>query len=352
MSPSTHRRPVGLLFPGQGSQHIRMAAGLYRSDPTFTFTMDRVLALMGEEGPAIRADWLSEDPLISIDDVRRAQPLLFAVDYALGRMILSWGIRPTALLGHSAGELVAATLAGVVRLSDAVLMMRERVRAAVAVPAGGMLAVAAGEDRVRPHLTGDVVIAAVNANAQVMLAGTTGPLEVTAGALRSAGLTVVRVPATSPFHSPAMEPAAEAIQPAYEQVRLRPPTVPLYSGYTGGPMRDEDACSARFWARQVTDPVYFAPALDNLLAAEDMLLIEAGPRQTLTAFARRHPAVRLRASAAVPLLPARPGSPEGDRRSVLAAAEELREQGYPVNPGAMSGNRQEEPVRAVAGALG
>ncbi|MBW1602481.1 acyltransferase domain-containing protein [Streptomyces sp. JJ66] len=329
MSPSTHRRPVALLFPGQGSQHLRMAAGLYRHDPVFTLAMDRVLGLMGGEGPALRRDWLSDDPAIGIDDVRRAQPLLFAVDYSLGRMVLSWGVRPTALLGHSAGELAAAALAGVMRLSDAVRMVRERVRAALLVPPGGMLAVGASAEQVRPFLTPDVVLAAVNATAQVMLAGPGEPLDRVADALRGTGLTVVRVPATSPFHSPAMAPASDAIEPVYATVRFRPPTVALYSGYTGGLMTDENACSPRFWARQVTDPVYFAPALDLLLAADDMHLVEAGPRQTLTAFARRHRAVRVRASAATALLPARPGTPDADRAAVATAARRLREEGYP-----------------------
>ncbi|MFJ6787559.1 acyltransferase domain-containing protein [Streptomyces angustmyceticus] len=321
-------RPVALLFPGQGSQHTAMAAGLYGREPVFTAAVDAVLELMGPEGPAIRADWLADTPAVAIDDVRRAQPLLFAVDYGLGCMVLSWGIRPAALLGHSAGELVAAVLAGVVPLSTAVSMMRERVVAARRIPPGGMLAVAAGADALRPYLRADVVVAAVNATSQTMLAGSAAPLAETAAALRADGHTVVTVPATSPFHSPAMAPASAAVERAYTGMPFRAPGLPLYSGYTGHLLGPDDAVSPRFWARQITDPVLFLPALDQLLAADDMLLLEAGPRQTLTVFARRHRAVRLGASAAVPLLPARPVGPEADRHAVLTAAGRLWQEGH------------------------
>jgi acyl transferase domain-containing protein len=306
----------------------------------FTAAMDAVLDLFGEDGPDVRADWLADGatrtPKIGIDDVRRAQPLLFAVDYALGSTVLGWGVRPTAFLGHSVGELVAAVFAGVVSLPDAVGMMRERVRHAVRIPPGGMLAVAASEEALRPYLRGDVAIAAVNAGRQTMLAGSSAPLGEVEAALRADGRTVIAVPATSPFHCPAMAPASEAVERAYRGVRLRPPALPLYSGYTGGPLSPEDALRPDFWARQLTDTVYFGPALDELLAADDMLLIEAGPRQTLTAFARRHQAVRLKASAVVPMLPARPGGPGEDRRSVLTAAARLWEEGHDLDLDAVS----------------
>ncbi|WP_411081376.1 acyltransferase domain-containing protein [Streptomyces sp. cmx-18-6] len=330
-------RPVALLFPGQGSQHTGMATGLYGRDPVFTAAVDAVFAHMGDEGRRVREDWLTTGrPLIPIDDVRRAQPLLFAVDYALGRLVLSWGVRPAALLGHSAGELVAATLAGVVSLPDAVAMVMSRVREAVKIPEGGMLAVAASEERLRPYLTDEVVVAAVNAGQQVMLAGPAAPLAEVRGRLKADAFTVVEVPASSPFHSPAMAPAAERVEADYRRIPLREPELPLYSGYTGTLMGAEQALDPRFWARQITDTVRFKEALEELLAIEDVLLIEAGPRQTLTAFARRHRAVRLGASAASPLLPARPGTEEADRQSVLTAAARIWTEGHDLDMQAVS----------------
>ncbi|MFD9443874.1 acyltransferase domain-containing protein [Streptomyces sp. NPDC060006] len=349
-------RQVALLFPGQGSQHTGMATGLYGRDPVFTAAVDAVFAHMGDEGQRVREDWLSPGPpRIPVDDVRRAQPLLFAVDYALGKLVLSWGVRPAALLGHSAGELVAATLAGVVSLGDAVSMVMSRVRAAVEIPEGGMLAVAASEEQVAPYLTGEVVVAAVNAAQQVMLAGPAAPLAAVRSRLGEDGHTVVAVPASSPFHSPAMAPAAERIEADYRRIPLREPVLPLYSGYTGTLLSAQDALDPRFWARQVTDTVRFKDALEELLAIEDVLLIEAGPRQTLTAFARRHRAVRLGASAACALSPARAGTGEAQRQSVLAAAARIWTEGHDLDMHAVSGlwtwsaDRQRTPQPELTG---
>uniref|UniRef100_A0AAU2V0U4 Acyltransferase domain-containing protein n=1 Tax=Streptomyces sp. NBC_00003 TaxID=2903608 RepID=A0AAU2V0U4_9ACTN len=322
-------RPVALLFPGQGSQHVRMAAGLYRHDPVFTEAMNEALDLLGDAGSAVRADWLSEDPAASIDAPERAQPLLFAVEYALGRMVRGWGVRPAAVLGHSAGELVGAVLADVIGLADAVRMVHERVDCLRGAPAGGMIAVVGGAEELGAYLMGDVAIAAVNAKRQTMLAGTTGHLAAVSERLRTDGYSVIPVPATVPFHSPALDPAAEAAEAGFKTVRLSPPAFPVYSGYTGELMTDEIATSPRYWARQLTDTVRFGPALDRLLATGDLVLVEAGPGQNLTTLARRHRAVRRGGSTAVPLLPARPGSAEDERRSVLDVAELLRSEGYP-----------------------
>jgi acyl transferase domain-containing protein len=322
---TTAARPVVLLFPGQGSQHRAMATGLYGRDPVFTAELDAALELMGPLGRQARNDWLADRPAIEVDDVRRAQPLLFALDYALGRMVESWGVRPAAMLGHSAGEVVAATLSGVFTLAEAAAVVRDRVACAVRIPAGGMLAVAAGAGQLAGYLRDDVVVAAVNARRQTMLAGSTAPLAVVRQQLLDAGHVVVPVPATSPFHSPAMVPAAAAVRRSFA-ARPRPPDGRAYSGYTARRLDTQDAVSAGFWSRQLTDPVLFGPALERLLAdVGDALLLEAGPGQTLTFFARRHPAVRAGRSTVVPLL----GGPGGgDREAVLAAAETVYAEGH------------------------
>lgn len=327
-TPATGPRPVALMFPGQGSQYIGMAAGLYREELAFTAAVDEVFEHFGPDGAAVRSDWLASGPDIDIDDVRRAQPLLFAVDYALGRMILSWGISPVAMIGHSAGEVVAATLAGVFTLPEAAGLVAGRVRTAVLIPSGGMLAVAASVAELGPYLVGDVAIAAVNATRQVMLAGSDEPLAKVEAHLLANDFTVRTVPATTPFHCSAMAPAAAEAEANF-RARPRPPSVTIYSGYTGEVMTSENATSPRFWCRQLTDTVHFGPALNRLLGDRpEVLLVEAGPGQTLTALARRTPAVRSGASAVVPLLPAVPGPPELDRSSVCAAAAFLWTEGH------------------------
>lgn len=329
-------RPVALLFPGQGAQHQSMARGLYGFAPHFTEAADAALDLMGPLGAEIRADWLSDTPLLHIDDVRRSQPLLFVVGYALARLLQSWGVRPAALLGHSVGEVVAATLAEVIPLADAAEMIRVRVEHAARIGDGGMLAVAAAEETVLPYLRDDVAVAAVNTPTQTMLAGPGGPLAAVAAALRGDGYAVAAVPSATPFHSPAMVPAARALAVAYRTVAYREPQLPLYSGYTGTLMTAKEALQPSYWASQLTDTVRFSTALDQLLAADDVLLVESGPRQTLSAFARRHSAVRLGASAVLPVLPAKGGSPREDRAAVLGAAARIWTEGHDLDMDAVA----------------
>jgi len=123
--PKSSERPVALLFPGQGAQYARMAAGLYGHSDVFTGVMDDAFRLLGTQGESIRSDWLHSESPETVDDVTRAQPLLYAVDYALGRLVMSWGIEPAAMLGHSVGEMAAATLAGVFDFEAGMGLMRD-----------------------------------------------------------------------------------------------------------------------------------------------------------------------------------------------------------------------------------
>jgi acyl transferase domain-containing protein len=311
-----------------------MGTALYGADPIFTSTMDEFFSLVGPEGDEIRSDWLGRTSFIHIDDVRRAQPLLFAVDFALAKMVHSWGVKPVALLGHSAGELVAATLAGVFSFKDAVASQMERVRQAVDIPPGGMLAVAATEEQLRPYLVGKVAIAAVNAGRQVMLAGPDDELSHVEKMLRSDDFIVAVVPATSPFHCPAMAPAAVKAEKQLSGITLNAPNQTVYSGYTGEIMTEKDSVRPEFWAWQVVDTVYFGPALDRLLSQGDLLLLEIGPGQTLTSFARRHRTVRSKASEVIPALPlpsARDDLLSDDRSAALHLAAKLWAEGHDLD---------------------
>jgi acyl transferase domain-containing protein len=315
--------PVALLLPGQGAQHIRMAAGLYRREPVFTAAIDEILDAM-DDGPHLRDDWLAQQPRVSIDHVTRSTPLLFAVDYALGRLVLSWGVRPVALLGHSIGEMAAATLAGTFDPVTAARLVAARVKVLAQAPTGGMLAVAASPEELSGYLGGDLAVGAVNAPRQTVLSGLTASLDAVRQRLRADGFTCRPVPATSPFHSPAMAPLAAIEAPAFAAVRMRPPRLPIYSAYTGARLTAVTATDPDFWTRHPAMPVLFWPALEALLATGDHLLVEVGPGDGLVSIARRHPAVASGRSAALALLPADRRSTSDDRAAVRAARARLR----------------------------
>ncbi|WP_399930800.1 acyltransferase domain-containing protein [Streptomyces kanamyceticus] len=336
-APLTHAPlPVALLLPGQGAQQEGMARGLYGNEPSFTEAVDEVFELLGTEGDRIRDDWAADRPTVPLDHVSRAQPLLFTVDYALGRMLFDWGIRPAVLLGHSAGEAAAAALAGVFSLPDAVRLLAERVELIGQAPPGGMLAVAATPDEVAPHLREGVVVGAVNSPAQLLLAGPEPALSETAGAVRAAGFTCVRAKATVGFHSPSLARVCARQVPSFAAVRRNPPAIPLLSAYTATELTTAQAADPWFWAMQPAEPVLFGPALDQLLTDGPYQLVETGPGQSLSALARRHRGVTSGGSRVLGLLTARPCGPERDRWTVLKAAEQLAAGGQFADPDTLS----------------
>lgn len=323
-----HRR-VALLFPGQGSQYPRMAAGLYGRSEVFTAVLDEAFELLGGQGAGIREDWLAEEPSPLFDDVTRAQPLLYAVDYALGRMVLDWGVEPVAMLGHSVGEMVAATLADVLSFPDGIRLMIDRVQQYSDTPPGGMLAVAASVGEVTPFLTGTLAIAAVNAVQQTMVAGAREELAAVTRSLRAAGFTCLPTRARQGFHSPVVAEASARSIDAWRSVRLAPPRRPVYSAHLSALLDAESATDPVFWAIQPATTVAFWPTLDLMLREQtDLLLLEAGPGQSLSTLARRHRSVSSGPCDAVALLPARAGRPDADVRCVRDAARRLAAEGH------------------------
>ncbi len=330
-SPGPGPRPVVLLFPGQGAQYRRMAVGLYGYEPVFTAAMDTAFAA-APQGSRLRSAWLAAGADRSIDDTRLAQPLLFAIDHALGLALIRRGITPAGLLGHSVGEMAAAALAGVCSAEDAIAVMVDRSARLAETPAGGMLAVASSAERVLPLLPAGATIGAVNAAWQCMVAGDEASLRAAGEELSRHQITHRRVAARNAFHSPVIAQAALESEPALARLPLRPPALTLYSAYTAAVLRPEEATSPRFWAQQPSRPVLFGPALDGLLANDGVLLVECGPGQSLATVARRHPAVRAGRSAVVPLSPARPGPPADDRRAFDSALIQLGAEGYRPHP--------------------
>jgi len=341
-APQKGGRPVVLLFPGQGAQQPRMAAGLYGCCDVFTDVMDTAFGLLGSDGPQIRADWLHPGPQDVLDDVTRAQPLLYAVGYALGRLVESWGVEPAALLGHSVGEMAAATLAGVLGFDEGMLLMRDRMRIFADTPPGGMLAVAASPAQLAAYVSGQVAIAAVNGPRQVLLAGPAEQLAAVQRRLQADLVTCRRAKARQAFHSPAVAEAVARSADGWAATTLRPPRRTLYSAYLGDVLPAERACDPGFWAAQPAETVLFGATLDRLLSRGEFLLVEAGPGQGLSALARRHRAVASGRSAVTAMLPVRAGDLDGDRRAVLGVAQRLgiEDHGIVAMPPATTADRR------------
>lgn len=313
------RRDVALVFPGQGAQQPRMGAGLYGVEPAFTEVMDEFFAAGGDEGPRLRADWLAEQPGPGFDDCGRAQPLLFAVGAALAFAVIARGLRPTVLVGHSVGELAAAAVAGVFSIADGGRVMAARTTAMAATEPGGMLAVAAGVDRIREVLGSDlaehgVAVAAINSPYQTVLSGATAALTAAERTLTAQVVACRPVKARQAFHSPLCAEAAVRFCDLLGRIRLRPPAITVRSTCTARDVTDAESVTPEFWAAQLAKPVLFWPAMDDLLGSGHRVLLEAGPRGSCTSVLQLHPTVRSRTNVVLPLLPA---APRGDARHVF-----------------------------------
>src|SRR5262249_30818921 len=150
-----------------------------------------------------------EDASRRLEDTALAQPALFLVEYAFARLWTSWGVPPAALLGHSAGELVAACLAGVFTLEDALALVAERGRLIQALPRGLMIAVPLPEAQARELAGPGIDFAAVNGPEQCVLSGPTQEVEALESRLAATGIACRRLRTSHAFHSAMVEPVMD-----------------------------------------------------------------------------------------------------------------------------------------------
>ncbi|QKG18656.1 type I polyketide synthase [Actinomadura verrucosospora] len=332
------RRPLVFAFPGQGAAKARMAAGLYGTQRVFTEELDACLDSFEKHGSRLYDAWLDPDGDERVQETLRAQPLLFSVEYALARTWLAWGIEPGAVVGHSLGEVAAATVAGVFDLDDAVAFVAARAAAMQRAPRGAMVALRASEDEVRAVLPPDLVVAAVNAPDEVVVAGTDEAVR----AFGTGGFPGRTLRTSHAFHSPAMDGAVSEVRQALDGVRLRPPALPLWSAATGGLLGADEATDPDFWAGQIRTPVRFADAAAALLADGPLTLLEVGPGQTLGRLIQRaRPGLDLSVLASLPR-----SEPEAaEEAHLLGVLARLWTTGHDVGWDEMEPDR---PLRRVA----
>jgi phthiocerol/phenolphthiocerol synthesis type-I polyketide synthase E len=341
--------PVAFLFPGQGSQYSGMAGELYRRQPLFRRELDRCAEVLqphlaaggGPPNPLalLLADRVPEGRADPLADTALAQPLLFAVEHSLARLWIGWSVEPEVLLGHSVGELVAACLAGVLDLEEALPLVAARGRLVANLPPGAMLAVPLPEDELRRRLEGEpaeLALAAVNAPELCAVSGPEPAVAAFAERLAAGGVAARRLHTSHAFHSPAVEPAVAPFRELAARCRLRPPRLPFLSGVTGGWITDQEATDPGYWARQLREPVRFAPAVAELLAGPRRALVEVGPGDALSNLVER----QLRSREA---LRRRAGGAEAEAGRPRALVASL--------PGARAAASDAETLLAAAGRL-
>ncbi|MDE2342052.1 MAG: amino acid adenylation domain-containing protein [Betaproteobacteria bacterium] len=281
-----------MLFPGQGAQHAGMARELVEYEPVFRRAFERgcTLAsiLLGEDLRAMILPTVGGESEAArrLAETRFTQPALFVVEYALAELWAAWGLQPTAMIGHSIGEYVAACRAGVFSQEDAMALVVARGAAMFAQPPGAMLVARIDAAALSGRLPGGVEIAAINAPAQTVLSGRAEAIDAYANTLAVEGVACTRLRVSHAFHSHLMDGALPLFRRAFEGIVLHPPERTFYSCVSGLPVTAEEATSVDYWCRQLRAPVRFADSVRHVLGQGPALLLEAGPSQTLTGLMR------------------------------------------------------------------
>ncbi|AEI67131.1 type I polyketide synthase [Corallococcus macrosporus] len=339
-------RPVVFLFPGGGAQHLRMGQELYEKEPAFREAFDACAALFQRRGgPSLRAVLYPAGDADAGAPLPRPSvglPALFTVEYALAKLWESWGVRPEAMIGHSMGEYVAACLAGVFTLEDALALVAERGRLFEQLPSGAMVSVALSEQELLPMLGERLSLAAVNGPTQCVVAGDTASVDALAADLAARGIEHRRVHIDVAAHSHLIDSILPAFAAFVGRLKLQTPTQRFVSGVTGTWVTEEEATDPRYWVRHLRQTVRFGPGLRCLLEDPSRVLLEVGPGRTLGSLARLQvergqPTVVLTSMRA----PREPGS---DLRFVLTTLGRLWAAGVPVDWRRLHGTEQRRRV--------
>ena len=285
---------LNFLFPGQGVQYPGMGQELYRQDDTFRSTVDQCAdILLPHLGIDLRqvlypADVSSPEAARELTRTAIAQSAIFTVEYALAQMWRAWGTEPKAMVGHSVGEFVAACLAGVFSLEDALFLVASRGRLMQELPAGAMLSIRLPEAEVTALLDNRISLAAANGPSLHVVSGPTDVIDDLERRLNQSGAACRKLVTSHAFHSAMMDPAVAPFTEMVKRIRLAPPKIPYVSTLTGDWITAGQALDPVYWGGHLRQTVRFSQAIRKLIQAPEPILLEVGPGATMATLARQH----------------------------------------------------------------
>lgn len=311
------RRSVAFVFPGLGDHYLGMGRELYHRQDAFREAVDRCSELLEPRlgldirevidlgpSPSPSKD-VPEDPSLRrmlagrgeprsdadrrLDRTELGQPALFVIEYALAELWIRWGIRPEAFLGYSLGEYVAACLAGVFSLEDALALVAGRARLIGELPPAAMLAVPFSEERLGPYLDNELSVAAVNGPELCVVAGPETEVASLEQRLGEDDVVCRRLRSRHAFHSELLRPVAEPFRELVASVERRPPEIPMMSNVTGTWLASSEAVDPDYWVRHLLRTVRFSEGLGELWNDPGRVVVEVGPGRTLSSLALQHP---------------------------------------------------------------
>jgi acyl transferase domain-containing protein/thioesterase domain-containing protein len=286
-------REVVFMFPGQGSQYVNMGVNFYQDEPVFREIVDHcaeiLQPLMGVDLRSIvyPAAEAAETAAVDLAQTFLTQPALFVTEYALAKLWQSWGVQPQAMIGHSIGEFVAACLAGVFSLDDALLLVATRGRLMWDLPRGSMLSVQLPAAAIVGRLSPDLAIAAINSPSLCVVSGAATQIATMQAQLESEEISCRLLHTSHAFHSGMMDSIVEPFAQVVNRVQLSPPQIPFVSTVTGDWITDAQAIDPNYWANHLRQTVQFAQGIQTIWQQPERVLLEVGPRTTTATLARQ-----------------------------------------------------------------
>ena len=299
-----HHQPshcsVIFMFSGQGAQYVNMGRELYEVEPIFAKHIDTCAQILQ---PHLDLDIRSllypteqhtETASHQLQQTSLTQPALFVIEYALAQLLMEWGVRPEAMIGHSIGEYVAAAIAGVFSLEDALAVVAKRGQLMQQLPIGSMLAIPLPHKDVQSLLDTQTLyktslqIAAINSPSSCVVSGTKEAITALQNQLSSQGVECRILHTSHAFHSQMMEPILEPFIEALKKVKLSPPSIRFVSNVTGAFITDEQATNPSYWGQHLRYSVRFSDGISQLLQQFEGVFLEVGPGRTLSTLTTQH----------------------------------------------------------------
>ena len=337
---------LAFLFPGQGAQYLQMGKALYKHEAVFREAVDTCAEILLEAcnfniKHIIYPENNSLEAENRLKDTQFTQPALFVVEYALSQLWMHWGIKPTLLCGHSIGEFVAAHLAGVFTLKDALLLVAVRGKLVSELPGGSMLSVRTTFDDLSKILPKTLSVAAVNSDQLCVVSGEDKAVEAFAEILEEKEIPNRLLLTSHAFHSTMMDPVLETFQKEVEKVALNAPRIPIISTVTGKWLSDAEATDAKYWTKHLRATVQFSDAMETALELEDIVLLEVGPGRALTTLSQQKKKTKSVSSVASLVVPK---DNENSYHTVLHALGQLWQKGIEPNWQAFYKNQTKQKI--------
>ncbi len=298
---SKKKKHISFMFPGGGAQHTNMGIGLYQTEKVFHTSVNNCVGnLIEHHGldlrevlyPNLFGKKPNKNGTLSepMENPLHAIALLFTIEYATAQLWMSYGIRPKEMIGHSLGEYVAACVAGVFSLEDALAMVVKRGELFQTLPQGGMLSVPMSPKEVEPFMDKNLSFAAINKPDHCVVSGSVKAIDLIKEKLNAKEIHSTRLHIRVAAHSLEVEPILKEFEAFLQNIKYNEPQIPIISNLTGTWVKAENIASPKYWVNHLRQTVRFAEGVETLLQQEDRILLEVGPGQTLSTFARQHPA--------------------------------------------------------------